>query len=38
MHRQHSDAQKVQAGAGSDVVRLSIGIEDTHDIIILSPT
>ena len=32
-HRQLSDAQKVQAGAGPDVVRLSIGIEDTEDII-----
>jgi len=27
-HRQLSDAQKVQAGAGPDVVRLSIGLED----------
>ena len=32
-HRQLSDAQKVQAGAGPDVVRLSIGIEDKEDII-----
>jgi O-acetylhomoserine (thiol)-lyase len=32
-HRQLSDAQKVQAGAGPDVVRLSIGLEDTVDII-----
>ena len=32
-HRQLSDAQKVQAGAGPDVVRLSIGLEDTDDII-----
>ena len=32
-HRQLSDAQKVQAGAGPDVVRLSIGIEDKADII-----
>jgi O-acetylhomoserine (thiol)-lyase len=32
-HRQLSDAQKVQAGAGPDVVRLSIGIEDKDDII-----
>jgi O-acetylhomoserine (thiol)-lyase len=32
-HRQLSDAQKVQAGAGSDVVRLSIGLEDKEDII-----
>src|SRR5262249_27798806 len=32
-HRQLSDAQKVQAGAGPDVVRLSVGIEDPEDII-----
>jgi O-acetylhomoserine (thiol)-lyase len=32
-HRQLSDAQKVQAGAGPDVVRLSIGLEDVDDII-----
>ena len=32
-HRQLSDAQKVQAGAGPDVVRLSVGLEDTDDII-----
>ena len=32
-HRQLSDVQKTQAGAGSDVVRLSIGIEDVEDII-----
>jgi O-acetylhomoserine (thiol)-lyase len=32
-HRQLSDAPKVQAGAGPDVVRLSIGIEDKEDII-----
>src|SRR5579872_1790884 len=32
-HRQLSDPQKVQAGAGPDVVRLSIGIEDKDDII-----
>src|ERR1700716_681815 len=32
-HRQLTDAQKVQAGAGPDVVRLSIGIEDKEDII-----
>ncbi len=32
-HRQLSDAQKVQAGAGPDVVRLSIGLEDKEDII-----
>src|SRR5512140_2053781 len=32
-HRQLTDAQKTSAGAGSDVVRLSIGIEDKEDII-----
>jgi len=32
-HRQLTDVQKVQAGAGPDVVRLSIGIEDKEDII-----
>jgi len=32
-HRQLSDLQKTQAGAGSDVVRLSIGLEDPEDII-----
>ncbi|MBX9758339.1 MAG: O-acetylhomoserine aminocarboxypropyltransferase [Beijerinckiaceae bacterium] len=32
-HRQLSDAQKVSAGAGPDVVRVSIGIEDERDII-----
>jgi O-acetylhomoserine (thiol)-lyase len=32
-HRQLSDQQKMQAGAGPDVVRLSIGIEDKDDII-----
>jgi O-acetylhomoserine (thiol)-lyase len=32
-HRQLSDSQKIQAGAGPDVVRLSIGIEDKEDII-----
>ncbi len=32
-HRQLTDAQKVSAGAGPDVVRLSIGIEDVEDII-----
>lgn len=32
-HRQLSDAQKAQAGAGTDVVRLSIGLEDKDDII-----
>src|SRR5438876_4598442 len=33
-HRQLSDEQKIQAGAGPDVVRLSIGIEDKEDIIV----
>ena len=32
-HKQLSNAQKVQAGAGPDVVRLSIGLEDKEDII-----
>jgi O-acetylhomoserine (thiol)-lyase len=32
-HRQLSDAQKVQAGAGPDTVRLSVGLEDKEDII-----
>jgi O-acetylhomoserine (thiol)-lyase len=32
-HRQLSDAQKTTAGAGPDVVRLSVGIEDVADLI-----
>lgn len=32
-HRQLDDAQKVMAGAGPDVVRLSVGLEDAPDII-----
>jgi len=32
-HRQLSDEQKVAAGAGPDVIRLSVGIEDVADII-----
>jgi O-acetylhomoserine (thiol)-lyase len=32
-HRQLSDEQKTQAGAGPEVVRLSIGLEDTPDLI-----
>jgi O-acetylhomoserine (thiol)-lyase len=32
-HRQLSDEQKIAAGAGPDVVRLSIGIEDSADLI-----
>ena len=32
-HRQLSDAQKTAAGAGPEVVRLSIGIEDAKDLI-----
>ena len=32
-HRQLNDEQKVSAGAGPDVVRVSIGIEDEKDII-----
>lgn len=32
-HRQLTDAQRIAAGAGPDVVRLSVGIEDQADII-----
>ncbi|MEP0520395.1 MAG: O-acetylhomoserine aminocarboxypropyltransferase [Hyphomicrobiales bacterium] len=32
-HRQLSDEQKTAAGAGPDVVRISVGIEDAADII-----
>jgi O-acetylhomoserine (thiol)-lyase len=32
-HSQLTDAQKTQAGAGVDVVRLSVGIEDKEDLI-----
>src|SRR5215218_8126116 len=32
-HRQLTDEQKQRAGAGPDVVRLSIGLEDTQDLI-----
>jgi O-acetylhomoserine (thiol)-lyase len=32
-HRQLTDSQKTSAGAGPDVVRLSVGIEDAADII-----
>lgn len=32
-HRQLTDEQRTAAGAGSDVVRLSIGLEDVADII-----
>ncbi|MCW2309940.1 O-acetylhomoserine aminocarboxypropyltransferase [Rhodobium gokarnense] len=32
-HRQLSDEQKVAAGAGPDVIRVSIGIEEADDII-----
>jgi O-acetylhomoserine (thiol)-lyase len=32
-HRQLTDADKVKAGAGPDVVRLSVGIEDVADLI-----
>jgi O-acetylhomoserine (thiol)-lyase len=32
-HKQLSDAQKTAAGAGPDVVRLSVGIENADDII-----
>ncbi len=32
-HRQLTDEQRIAAGAGPDVVRLSVGIEDKDDII-----
>ena len=32
-HSQLTDAQKIAAGAGPDVVRISVGIEDVSDII-----
>ncbi len=32
-HRQLSDEQKIAAGAGPEVIRLSVGIEDINDII-----
>ena len=32
-HRQLSDAQKTAAGAGPEVVRLSVGLEDIGDIL-----
>ena len=32
-HRQLTDEQKTKAGAGPEVVRLSIGLEDTQDLI-----
>jgi len=32
-HRQLSDEDRAKAGAGNDVVRLSVGIEDSSDII-----
>ncbi|MEO3998829.1 O-acetylhomoserine aminocarboxypropyltransferase [Mesorhizobium sp. CAU 1732] len=32
-HRQLTDEQKTAAGAGADVIRLSVGIEDVADII-----
>jgi O-acetylhomoserine (thiol)-lyase len=32
-HRQLSEEQLLRAGAGPDVVRLSIGLEDVGDII-----
>ena len=33
MHRQLTEDQQRAAGAGPEVIRLSIGIEDAHDII-----
>ena len=32
-HRQLTEEQQISAGAGPDVIRLSIGIEDAEDII-----
>jgi O-acetylhomoserine (thiol)-lyase len=32
-HRQLTDEQRAKAGAGSEVVRLSVGLEDTADLI-----
>ncbi len=32
-HRQLTDEQKTRAGAGPEVVRLSVGIEDPGDLI-----
>jgi O-acetylhomoserine (thiol)-lyase len=32
-HRQLAEPQKIAAGAGPDVVRLSIGLEDVEDLI-----
>ena len=32
-HRQLAEAQQVSAGAGPDVIRLSIGLENRQDII-----
>lgn len=32
-HRQLTDAQRAAAGAGDDVIRLSIGLEDAEDLI-----
>ena len=32
-HRQLTDEQRERAGAGPDVVRLSVGLEDVEDII-----
>ena len=33
-HSQLSDEEKIKAGAGPDVIRLSIGLEDVEDIIL----
>jgi O-acetylhomoserine (thiol)-lyase len=32
-HRQLTDAQRTAAGAGDDVVRVSVGLEDVADIV-----
>jgi O-acetylhomoserine (thiol)-lyase len=33
-HSQLSDDEKIKAGAGPNVIRLSIGLEDVEDIIL----
>jgi O-acetylhomoserine (thiol)-lyase len=32
-HRQLTDEQRNKAGAGAEVVRLSVGLEDTDDLV-----
>ena len=31
-HRQLTDAQRIAAGAGPEVIRLSVGLEDVDDL------